>query len=245
MSVEAWKSLFDMLTVVLLGLTFLAGAGVLFTGNIVNNRQAGQLRQFNTDLTTAKTELSKQQERAAKAESQIAVANAASQDAVAKVATAEARVAEASAKAESFRLDIASANKMAGEANERSAELERENLILQQKLANRRITKPQHDFLVNFLSKKRGQVIIETMGDSESGLFAADILKTFEDSKWAIGGKHFPLGVVWTGLIVFDSKDPDALTIVQAFQAAGIPVSVGTEKRVKATIMIGGKPPIF
>jgi len=35
MTVEAWKSLFDVLTVALLGLTFLAGAGVLITGNII------------------------------------------------------------------------------------------------------------------------------------------------------------------------------------------------------------------
>jgi hypothetical protein len=66
MSVDSLKSIFDIATVVLLFLTFLAGAGVLITGNIINVRQAGQLRQFDKDLTEAKTELGKQQVRAAK-----------------------------------------------------------------------------------------------------------------------------------------------------------------------------------
>jgi hypothetical protein len=137
------------------------------------------------------------------------------------------------------------ANEQAGIANERAAELEKENLILQQKLANRRITKAQHDVLVAFLSKKRGRIIIETMSDSESGLFAADFLKTFTDSGWEIAGKHFPLAVVWTGLILYNSADPDALTVAKALKLAGIPFSIGTEQRDKATIMVGGKPPMF
>jgi hypothetical protein len=62
------KSLFDVLTLVLLGLTFFAGAGVLITGNVINRRQAEQLRRFNSDLTAAETELGKQQERAREAD---------------------------------------------------------------------------------------------------------------------------------------------------------------------------------
>jgi len=68
MSLEGWKAAFEIVGVILLGLTFLAGAGVLITSNRVNARQAERLRQFDQDLTGAKTELGKQQERAAKAE---------------------------------------------------------------------------------------------------------------------------------------------------------------------------------
>ena len=68
MSVEALKSFFDIGTVILLFLTFAFGAGVLVTGSIINSRQDKQLRQFDKDLTDAKTELGKQQERAALAE---------------------------------------------------------------------------------------------------------------------------------------------------------------------------------
>jgi hypothetical protein len=61
MSVEALKSFFDVGTVILLFLTFAFGAGVLITGNIINGRQAVQLRQFDKGLTEAKTELAKSQ----------------------------------------------------------------------------------------------------------------------------------------------------------------------------------------
>lgn len=65
MSVESLKAFFDTAAVVLLFLTFVAGAGGLITGNIVNDRQAERLRQFDQNLTTAKYDLAKQQERAA------------------------------------------------------------------------------------------------------------------------------------------------------------------------------------
>jgi hypothetical protein len=55
MSVEGWKPLLDIAAVVLLFLTFSAGAGVLFTGNIINKRQEGKLHQFDVDLTGAKS----------------------------------------------------------------------------------------------------------------------------------------------------------------------------------------------
>jgi hypothetical protein len=96
MTVESWKSVCDVLAVALLFLTFLAGAGVLFTGSIINGRQTQRLRTFDVDLTAAKTELATQQTRAAKAEGDIALATQ--------------HAAEADAKAEGFRLDIAKAN---------------------------------------------------------------------------------------------------------------------------------------
>jgi hypothetical protein len=68
MTVEGIKSFFDWVVVVLAGLTFVSIAVVLVTGNIINNRQATQLREFDQGLTAAKTELGKQQERAATAE---------------------------------------------------------------------------------------------------------------------------------------------------------------------------------
>jgi hypothetical protein len=72
LSVEALKSFFDVAAVVLLFLTFVAGAGVLITGSVINGRQAKQLQQFDVDLTKAKTDLSEQQERAANADAQVA-----------------------------------------------------------------------------------------------------------------------------------------------------------------------------
>ena len=57
MSVDSWKSVFDVAAVLLLFLTFIAGAGVLLTGNVINERQSKQLRAFDKDLTGAKIEL--------------------------------------------------------------------------------------------------------------------------------------------------------------------------------------------
>ena len=101
MSIEALKSFFDVGTVVLLFLAFAFGAGVLITGNIINARQSNQLRQFDKDLTEAKTELGKQQERAA---------------------NAERSAADAKKTAEGFRLDIAKSNERAAEADQKAAE---------------------------------------------------------------------------------------------------------------------------
>jgi len=102
MSVEALKTVFDIAAVALLFLTFAAGAGVLITGNIINRRQEDKLRGFDSSLTAAKSDLAKQQERAAKAEANIALA--------------EQHSAEANAKAEGFRLDIAKSNEAAAQA---------------------------------------------------------------------------------------------------------------------------------
>ena len=68
MSIEVLKSFLDVGTVVLLFLAFAFGAGVLITGNVINERQAEQLKTFDKELTDAKTELGKQQERAAQLE---------------------------------------------------------------------------------------------------------------------------------------------------------------------------------
>jgi hypothetical protein len=68
MSLEGWKTFFEVGGVTLLFLTFVFGAGALFTSTRINARQAEELRQFDKKLTDAQTELGKQQERAATAE---------------------------------------------------------------------------------------------------------------------------------------------------------------------------------
>ncbi len=103
-SLEWWKNVFEISGVVLLLLTFIAGAGLFLFSRRLNAIQAEQLRQFDIDLTNAKTELGKQQERAA---------------------DAELAAAEAKRIAGSFRLDIAQANKGAAEAQERAASANR------------------------------------------------------------------------------------------------------------------------
>ncbi|HVM76340.1 MAG TPA: hypothetical protein VMT75_11895 [Candidatus Saccharimonadales bacterium] len=81
MTVEGLKTIFDWVAVILLFLTFVAGLGALITGNVINKRQESQLREFDQGLTTAKMELGKQQERAANADSRVALLEKTASDA--------------------------------------------------------------------------------------------------------------------------------------------------------------------
>lgn len=175
MSVEAWKSLFDVLTVVLLGLTFLAGAGVLFTGNIINRQQDEKLRQFDSALTLAKSDLSKQQERAAKAE--------------AGVSLAEQDSAEANAKAEGFRLDIATANESAAKAQAQvagaMAEAAKANLELERLRTPRSLNDAQRARLGAVLRRFPGQQFsLSVNPDPEAINFLQVIESLLTSSGW-------------------------------------------------------------
>ena len=112
MSLESWKALFEIIGVVLLGLTFLVGWGVLYFSGRINEQQAERLRNFDTQLTTAKTELATQQERAANAERGISDAKKSAADALRDAGIANQRAGEA--------------NERAGEANKKAADLEKE-----------------------------------------------------------------------------------------------------------------------
>ena len=97
MSVEAWKSFFDVATVVLLFFTFAAGAGVLITGNVINNRQSAKLQSFDLDSAAAKTEQERQRERAATADSRVARLEKDAADAKAEMAVQQTKAATAAA----------------------------------------------------------------------------------------------------------------------------------------------------
>jgi hypothetical protein len=141
--------------------------------------------------------------------------------------------------------NAAKANESAANSNLRAAEVERQNTELRIKFANRRITETQYKILTQELSKIPASFNMETMGDPESGIYAADILKTFMDSKWKIDKKEFPIGIIWTGIILFQTNDPAALRVADALKKAGIDFKIGDQHRDKVTLMVGGKPPIF
>lgn len=159
MSPEHWKSVFEWISVGLLLLTFLSGYGILHFGNKAQILKDEQLRKFNKDLIDAKAELGRQQERAAKAETELKnIANTAG-----------------------------AANERAGKANERAAGIEKENMELKKRLAWRRIDQEQHNHLVAMLGPYAGTIVqITKLGDMEAGTFAGDIIKTFSDAHWAV-----------------------------------------------------------
>jgi hypothetical protein len=74
MPLEWWetaKTVCEWTGVILLLLSFLSGFGALFASRKIDTAQKARLGQFDQDLTTAKTELAKQQQRAAQAESEL------------------------------------------------------------------------------------------------------------------------------------------------------------------------------
>jgi len=155
------------------------------------------------------------------------------------------RIATNEKQTQIAKAEAAKANENAAKSNLRAAEVEKQNTELRIKFSNRRIDEDQHEILVRELSKTPSVFNIETMSDSESCIYAADILKTFLDSKWTVKEKAFPLGINWVGIIIYQTNDPVSLYIADAFKKANIDFSIGPEFREKATIMVGGKPPVF
>src|SRR5690348_5464939 len=102
MTAESWKTVFEIIGIVLLGLTFLDGGMVWFLSRRVNQQQATELRAFQHDLTEAKTELGQQQERAAEAEN--STLKLKQSLAAEERATAEARKEAANAELELAKL---------------------------------------------------------------------------------------------------------------------------------------------
>lgn len=157
-----------------------------------------------------------------------------------RIAINESQTQMAKAEAAMANEKAALANENAAKSNLRAAEVEKQNAELRIKFSNRRIDEKQHEILVKELSKTPSVVNIETMVDPESSLYAADILKTFIDSKWTIKETSFPLGKIWIGVIIYQTNDPAAIYVADAFMKAGINFGIGNEFREKVTIMVGG-----
>ena len=163
----------------------------------------------------------------------------------AEVASLNAETIRLSAEAEAARGEIAKANENAAAAKERTANLERENLEMRQKMAGRRISKEQHDEIVKLLSPEPATFDINVMQGSEAAFFAADILKTLTDAGWTLHKKYIPLGEIWTNLTLFRTDDPAIGRLAAALQMAGIPFGAADQKKDRVTIMVGGKPSPF
>jgi hypothetical protein len=196
-TLELWKNLFEIVGVVLLLLTFVAGAGVLWFSRKLNDRQAAQLRNFDKDLTDAKTKLGEQQERAAAAETAlkgvdaktesfrlaIAKANERATKAQESLALAEQHAAEANAKAEGFRLDIARANERAASANETAEREKLARLQLEARLADRVLTADQQRRITSAFKGQSVELVVfgETPETSIFGISVADSIGKAED----------------------------------------------------------------
>jgi len=189
MTVESWKSIFDLATVALLFLTFAAGAGVLITGNIINSRQKQQLQTFDSDLTAAKSGLAKQQERAAKAEAQIASAQADAAEANLQIAKANERTAGLEVQAAQLRVQL-------------SAQQRRSNVLLDQPIRSR--------FVAHIASFKGQRFDISACGlkESEIAYFSMSMWSTLEGAGWTVGANDTKSPSCHPGVLVV--VDPNA-----------------------------------
>ncbi len=227
MSLETWKSFFEIGGVILLFLTFVFGAGLVLATNRLNVRQAAQLREFDQKLTDAKTELGKQQERAANAD--------------ARVAGLEADAADSKAAQQLVELELST-------QQERAAKAEKALLELQQRLAHRRISTSDHEILVASLRPYPGSVVeVVKLGDSEAAQFADDIIAVLSEAKWVVRVSTVGLMSPPTyGLVCSVDTESSAgrslVTVLQMFHPAEVRNSA-PRVGVIGRIVVGLKPP--
>ncbi len=219
MSMEAWKTVFEIGGVILLFLTFVFGAGAVLTTNRLNKRQAAQLRQFDKQLTAAKLELASQQER---------------------TANADARVA-------GLEKDAANAKSEMAKQQTRAANAEKALLKLQQRLEPRRISRAQHGRFVAALRPYAGSTLALTkLGDLEAGTFADDILSVLADAGWHVNlrivGVMGPPAYGLKCSINEQSRAGESLaTVMGQLPTAAVEPDRGTS--LIANIIVGLKPP--
>ncbi len=208
MSVESLKSIFDIAAVVLLFLTFAAGAGVLITGNIVNRRQEEKLRNFDRELTGAKSSLAVQQERAAKADGRVA----------------------------GLEQDAASAKEAMGKQQERAANAERRLLELQERISWRTPDRALAAQLAPSLKQFAGQkyAVIADIKDPEGLSVVSWVTILLSDANWELetARSTSELGFQATNIVLWVSPTApsgvlqSARALVPALERGGLPAAI-------------------
>lgn len=158
LSVETWKSIFDWATVGLAALTFVALAGAVITGDVLNKRQEIELAQLKKESGEASENAGQANERARSLET----ANL------------------------TLRGQVATLETNAAKQQERAAIAEKSLLELQEKIKPRHLTQDQQIKIASRLKGEvKGQVEIQCqVGDPEAHMFALEILKLFKDNGW-------------------------------------------------------------
>ncbi|MFL6350458.1 MAG: hypothetical protein ACJ74Z_01215 [Bryobacteraceae bacterium] len=201
MSVDWWKSFFDVATVVLAGGVFVAGAGALITGRILNQRQHSQLRQFETSLREKDLKIADVQREAKEAD--------------ARIAEAEQHAAEANTKAEGFRLDIAKAGEVAARSYE-TAERERlARLELVARLADRKLLPAQQEAIASQLAPfSATKIDVVVWGDTpEIQIISGLVLESIRKAGWIVNEGFAGPGGAVLGILVGTRPDADANTV--------------------------------
>ncbi len=236
MSLEWWKAFFEIGGVVLLLLTFAFGAGALIVNSRLNALQNAQLRAFDKDLTDAKTELGKQQKRAADAETIASEAKQAASQALADQQEIETNLRK---------------------QEERAATAEKALLELKNTLADRALSDKQVITIANKLRSFAGQEYeVTAYWDSKESVGIANrIHAALRQAHWKYLSpdvRHSMFGGV-IGVLVWRHPDADESTkkatdsLISALTAEGIEAAprlqnpVNNPKHNKIALSVGAK----
>jgi hypothetical protein len=246
MSLEGWKSFFEIGGVVLLLLTFAFGAGALIVNNRLNAIQAQELGDF-------KLKFEEEQQKTAGAQKEAAEAKQIAGGFERDIAHANEKAAESGEKA-------AKANQEAAEAN-KTAETERlERLKLEAQIAPRRLTGAQQQALANAakIFKGRHVKVLSYSLDIEGGLFAEQIIASLKLGGLSVddgAASQMPLGSFSSGVHVYGSEKDLMEGLAASIASLGLTVvtsnsdppqgpgvSTFVPSDAKVTILVGIKP---
>lgn len=251
---EAWNNrLFGLYSI------FLIAVGVLGTWFTVAVFKAGNKVQ-EAIKADADSRIEQLRVEGDKAQSELAKTNV-------RLTEAEGRLAEANRKAEEARRETAQASKDAALANERAGKVELETakqreraakaendlLVLQQRIAPRRLSQSQEFLLIEAL--KRSQVkgpvkIVAVLGDGEGLAFAAQLHNIIKAGDWPSNGVDqaaYDTNPIGMGILVRSAKNAPAHAgaLQAAFGAAGISIIGSENPRIPAEaveLLVGNKP---
>jgi hypothetical protein len=120
----------------------------------------------------------------------------------------------ASRIATSTAIQIAKANEIAAVANERTAQLQKENLEIRRQMADRFLTPTERKTIVEGLSSYRGHhVIIQLLPESEPKDYGNSIIAALEEAGWVVQKNQAllsPSSVTPRGLVLRLGRHPDS-----------------------------------
>jgi hypothetical protein len=145
---------------------------------------------------------------------------------------------------------IALQNQEVAQANERTAQLERENLEIKQKMAWRSLSGNERK---TFIASVRGagrQVTIVELQDGEAWNYSEQIFSAFKEAGWAAGKNYRQLydsGGVPRGVICRVSTTPDTTvqTVIRSLEQAGAKPNITQEAHLRPDfieITVGLRP---
>jgi F0F1-type ATP synthase membrane subunit b/b' len=172
MSLESLNTILEIVSAVLLGLTFCVGAGAIWTNHVLSQRQEGRIASVQRDTAEANKQAGEAFERAGEAEANLADANE-------RAAKAQQAAAEANAKADEERIA---------------------RLKIEAAMAPRRVSSEQEVILRKELAgiKNPNLGLDIVIGTPEVSDFAYDLEKAFKNAGLVVATNH----VITTGATV-------------------------------------------